>query len=112
MRRMWSFARGRWRLEAPVCGYRRVSHLLPGVRGAGIRRGLSRHPPERPYRLLEAVTCEGNEARCNHRSLLDRRLLLLQVTEEPPRCDPRMSAGILPRDKHCQLERLGEADPS
>jgi hypothetical protein len=97
-------------LAPPLRGHGRGRGLLPGVRRARVRLGLTRQRPERPRRLRVAITYEGNETRSNHRRLRDRGLSFLQVAQKPASCDPRMSVRLLPCNQEREFERLGEAD--
>jgi len=62
----------------------------------------------RCVRLTEARCGEtGRRQHC----LVDHRVgVLLEVTQQPAGCDPRMPARILAGDQDRQLERIGEAD--
>jgi hypothetical protein len=71
------------------------------------------HGPKGQRRVPVAVSGERSEARSDHRSFVDRRVVaFLEIAQQPARRDERLPARILARDQQRQLERLGEADPS
>jgi hypothetical protein len=58
-----------------------------------------------------AVAGERGEARRDHHSLVDRRLVaLLEVAQEPAGRDPGVPARILAGDQERQLERVDKAE--
>jgi hypothetical protein len=62
-------------------------------------------------RVSVAVTGESGEAGCDHRTLVDRRLVAaLEVTQQPARGDALMPTRILARDQDRQLERVAEVE--
>jgi hypothetical protein len=71
------------------------------------RTGSISHRPKRQRRVPGAVSGERAQARRDHRSLVDRRLVdFLEVAQQPACGDARVPTRIRARDQDRQLQRL------